>query len=548
MNMRVVYLLVRAFFSGTKPVRDFLDRIRVSRSRLLSVVTTLLISIVFLYFFVLLGVNYYAYQTLGLLLNVPYLGLFFASLIGFAFQVLSFLAGGSSLLYSGKDILLVGVLAVGNRELGTSRLIISYLLHAPLYWFITLPSLIVGLWIDGFSLLYLVGGLVFLLFGPLFALGFSVLLSMGLVHLTKGKNHKMVEELISMVALVSLILVLTSTLMGNLLEDSSGIAFNYEAMLQSYGPLIERLITLFPLFHLQAEMVHIVGSQLIFLSIGVLLTVFLVVLTGGTFRSNLSYVLSNQSVVKQRGFKRGVVLSSPRKALMRRELLIIRSESMFVFEVAGELGIPLLLLVLYAAMGVLDELAEVASTLVETGYLPQITYLILLLFANIGMVSSTSVSRQGKRFYLDKQYPLNAETYVQAKLALHLLLLYLPHVLYLVLACFLLSFPPVHLLWMIPLSFLSISSVASLHLAIDYHHPHLDWKVSQQAMKSNLNGLFGMIVSLTVVAVYGVMLLLPMVFDISLFIPVVGLFILSGAGLYGSYRLACSKAQALLCR
>ncbi len=170
----------------------------------------------FVYLGILLGVNYYSYQTLGLLLGYPYLGLVLAALLGFAFQLFYSLASGTSLLYGAKDILLVGSLAVRHTELGASRLLIAYLLQAPLYWFVTLPSLIVGLWIDGFSLVYLFGGLLFLLVGPLFALSLSVLFSMVLVRLTKGKNHKMAEELVSAVSLVLLILVLTVSLTRNL--------------------------------------------------------------------------------------------------------------------------------------------------------------------------------------------------------------------------------------------------------------------------------------------------------------------------------------------
>ncbi len=166
MNMRVVLLLVRAFFSGgTKPIKDFFERISTSRSRIVSILASFLIVLVFIYLGAILGVNYYSYQTLGLLLGYPYLGLVFAALLGFAFQLFYSLASGTSLLYGAKDILLVGSLAVRHTELGASRLLIAYFLQAPMYWFVTFPSLIVGLWIEGFSLVYLLGGLLFLLIG-----------------------------------------------------------------------------------------------------------------------------------------------------------------------------------------------------------------------------------------------------------------------------------------------------------------------------------------------------------------------------------------------
>jgi ABC-2 type transport system permease protein len=231
---------------------------------------------------------------------------------------------------------------------------------------------------------------------------------------------------------------------------------------------------------------------------------------------------------------------------MKRELLIIRSESMFVFEIVGELGIPVLLLVLYGFMGILDELAAVASQLIETGVFLQLVYLLLLLFANLSMISSTSVSRQGKRFDLDKQYPLEASTFVRAKLLFHLLLVFIPHAIYLAAAFLLLSLPLWHLLWMIPLSLLCIGMIACLQLAIDYHHPRLDWKVSQQAMKSNLNGLFGMLAAFMSLALFALILLLPMLIGLSMVLSVLLLFGLTGLGFSLSYRLALRGARVLL--
>lgn len=546
MNVRVVLLLVRAFFSGTKPVKDFFERISTSRSRIVSILASFLIVMVFIYLGVILGVNYYSYQTLGLFLGYPYLGLIFAALLGFAFQLFYSLAGGTSLLYGAKDILLVGPLAVRHSELGASRLLIAYLMQAPLYWFVTFPALVVGLWIDGFSLVYLFGGIFFLLIGPFFALSLSVLISMVLVRLTKGRNHKRAEELFSAVALMLLILMMTVSLARNMSEDGSLLAFNYEAMLQAYAPIIEKLMAMVPLFIMQAKMVTSLASLFGMLGLGLLLLIGLVLFVGSTYAANLSYVLSNQSGTRTRKAKHSLRSSSPQWALMKRELLIIRSESMFVFEIVGELGIPVLLLVLYGFMGILDELAAVASQLIETGVFLQLVYLLLLLFANLSMISSTSVSRQGKRFDLDKQYPLEASTFVRAKLLFHLLLVFIPHAIYLAAAFLLLSLPLWHLLWMIPLSLLCIGMIACLQLAIDYHHPRLDWKVSQQAMKSNLNGLFGMLAAFMSLALFALILLLPMLIGLSMVLSVLLLFGLTGLGFSLSYRLALRGARVLL--
>jgi ABC-2 type transport system permease protein len=88
--------------------------------------------------------------------------------------------------------------------------------------------------------------------------------------------------------------------------------------------------------------------------------------------------------------------------------------------------------------------------------------------------------------------------------------------------------------------------IACLQLAIDYHHPRLDWKVSQQAMKSNLNGLFGMLAAFMSLALFALILLLPMLIGLSMVLSVLLLFGLTGLGFSLSYRLALRGARVLL--
>jgi len=56
-------------------------------------------------------------------------------------------------------------------------------------------------------------------------------------------------------------------------------------------------------------------------------------------------------------------------------------------------------------------------------------------------------------------------------------------------------------LWMIPLGFFVVGSSACFGLAIDGRNPRLDWKLPQQAVKQNLNGLASMGISFGNIAV-----------------------------------------------
>ena len=181
-------------------------------------------------------------------------------------------------------------------------------------------------------------------------------------------------------------------------------------------------------------------------------------------------------------------------------------------------------------------------------FLPELLFLVLLMMASLGMLSSTSVSRQGKMFNLDRLYPLQAKHFVQAKLVLHLLLFGLPNLAYLIISLLALQLSLFHLGWMAPLSLLSLAVISTLHLALDYHHPNLDWTTAQQAMKSNLNGLLGMLIALAWVVVVAALLLLPHFLPIPSFLGWVLLALIGPLALLCSHRLAVGEASLALTR
>ena len=234
--------------------------------------------------------------------------------------------------------------------------------------------------------------------------------------------------------------------------------------------------------------------------------------------------------------------------LIVRELEVIKSQSVFMIELVGELLIPLILLGVYALTGVLGELEGMASLVAHSPYLPYGLVLGVLLLSGISMLSSTSVSRQGTLFALDKTLPLRPSDFVKAKLALHLLLVGTSTLIYLVLSVLFFKLSLLHLLWMVPLALLVVFSNAAFGLAIDYKRPLLNWSIPQQAMKSNMNGLLGMGASLGALIAEGIVLFVLVVVLSS---PALGiaLSILVAVGLcFLSWRLCTRHASTAFSR
>ena len=499
------------------------------------------------YFILLLGVNYYSYQLVGLLMGIPYLGVLFASIAGFFLVLFFSLSSVSTTLYQSKDLNMLRPLALDEKSLVLSRLVLVYLLHAPVYYLITLPALVVALWIDGFSLLYGVGCLLFILLGPILPLGVSAILSMLLIHLCKGRRFKTMQEMSSMILFVVLIVAMSAFMTRNM-GDSSLLDFNYEAMIASISPLVGRIEALFPLFVMQATMLFSLSSLIWYLIISTAVLCFIVWYIPKKYTTHLSFLLSNQQRHTTSAKKEVLKRRSSIKALLKREIVIIRTYSVFTFELVGELLIPLLLIVIYLATGVMDEIAVLLDTVQDLEYLPQLIFLLFLLVANFCMLSSTSVSRQGSLFVLDRLYPIDPKTFVQSKVILHLILVFIPNILYMSVAMYFMKQDMRMLLYYLPLSLCAIFSCANMHLAIDYKMPNLQWTLPQQAMKSNINGLLGMLSSLVLEVVLALVLIGSSLLGLPSFVgPLSAGFILIVVSPL-SYKVAVHQAKLALSR
>ncbi|MDD4038030.1 MAG: hypothetical protein PHF06_06540 [Sphaerochaeta sp.] len=551
MSWRTIYLLVKAYWLGNKPIASALERLsfqrKGSRSSLLSVVIGLMLLVMFVYFSLLLGLNYYSYQTLGLLIDQPLMGLFIASALSFFGLLLFSFTSIHDFLYTAKDILMVRTLKVGDASASLSRLILLYLHYAPLYWFLTLPALVVGSFIQGVSISYVLYSLLYLLFGPILPLCCSVLVALILIGASRGKRFRFLEEIAPMILLVLFIVGISASFTRNLGEDSL-LDFQYEAMLATVAPLLTSLLEKLPLFTLQAKQMFSFSSSLLMVAINGIFVLLTSIAVVRTYQANFSKLLSNQSTRSRRKRAYEFKANSQVSALLKRELVVIRSNSSFLFELVGELFIPVILIVVYMLTGVMDEMAVLADTLKDFPFFEQILFLIMLLVANLGMLSSTSVSRQGRMFVYDRLYPVSAAVYVQAKLLLHMCLVGFPNIIYLSLSLLFFGLSLYHLLWMIPLSLTLILLGATLHLSIDYHNPKLDWTLAQQAMKSNTNGLIGLALSFVLEVVVAAFLVLPVLLGLPFIYFAAILCALALLSLRYTYRLVVTQASQALAR
>ncbi len=514
MRISVVLLLIRTYLKGTKPIRALIERISFGKKKSVKMISgialTLLMGFSLAMFLFLMGINFYNYQMVGLMVGKPNVGV----LLGLAFGTISVLIFSApaaiNILHGAKDIERLRALAIGEGELALSRLIIFYLHFAPVYLFFVLPSLTIGMMTGGFSLFYLLSGILLLLFGPIIPILIATLLEIGVVHLTKGRRAQRSGELIYLVIMMAFVIGLTSQMGKN--ADMVG---DLQGLTHQLTPVIAKLVRILAPFTFQVYGLENPIFLLLWLALTLVFCYITFTIVSTTYSTSCSLLASSGYQTKKRR-RNNTHQSRPTLALMKRDWTILLSFSGFIFELGGELLIPLILIITYSAMGIMGDISSATKALAEFPLFEPVVVLVLLMFANMSLLSSTSVSRQGKLALNDRLYPLEPQIFVNAKLYLHVLLVGSANLLYLLAATLIFNFALARLGIYIVLSLLSIIGTSFFHLGIDYRNPLLEWTSAQQAMKRNPNGLIGILVSFLFVLWIGVFLVgLPYFFKLA---------------------------------
>lgn len=185
------------------------------------------------------------------------------------------------------------------------------------------------------------------------------------------------------------------------------------------------------------------------------------------------------------------------KALVIREKRIMFSNSSFSTELVLELVMPLFILLIYAVMGILGDMSkDIMSIPGIENYLYVALWGVIMMFYTFNLLSSTSVSREGKDFDLCKIYPINVKDRVNSKLVFHLIAT-LPFIEIFIIAIAIGAKAPALETILIAISMVPyIASISVIGLTIDFNNPHTAWERPQEAVKQNTNGLGAMGISI----------------------------------------------------
>ena len=226
----------------------------------------------------------------------------------------------------------------------------------------------------------------------------------------------------------------------------------------------------------------------------------------------------------------------PFAALLWREYVLLVRTPMFLLNgVMPLLLLPVLLVGPTLAGGGFNRLREVLRTEPVLGaFLPAIGAGIALFIAMSGAVTNTAVSREGRRFWISRLLPVDPGLQVAAKIGLGVLHSLLGVLMVAAVMLIWLRAPLTAVLLMLVAALTASGLVQGALLLIDLIRPYLNWTDPQQAMKGNLNVVFGLLLVLVILLLlagvaFGLFLLSP-----RLIMP--GLVLVTGLGAWGIYQ------------
>lgn len=277
------------------------------------------------------------------------------------------------------------------------------------------------------------------------------------------------------------------------------------------------------------------GNLLLFLAVCVLLFLLLLWLSNRVFYKAL---LAGQEVTRRKKRLTGERLhqqyrkaSSPVPAIMKREWkLLFRTPIYALNGLTGSFMGPIIVLIMFLAKGSGEDVQQLFDVINKPEAAPYVLLggLGLMLFtAGMNLVASTSLSREGKTFWITKLIPVSAKQQVTAKLLISYIISAIGVIITGIIMWAFIKVSPVWVISIILVGLLGAVPMVAVNLLLDVFHPKLVWNSEQEAMKQNMNGGVGMLLSLIVLLILGALTFVLLVLQLPVWIVLTALSVLS---------------------
>ena len=151
----------------------------------------------------------------------------------------------------------------------------------------------------------------------------------------------------------------------------------------------------------------------------------------------------------------------------------------------------------------------------------------MMFTSGMNLVASTSLSREGRTIWITKMIPVSARQQVNSKLIVSMLASALGIV---TTGIIMVVFFKLPILWVLGAAIVGlIASVpmVALSLLLDVFHPKLIWNSEQEAMKQNMNGGLGMLLSILILLILGAVAVIMLLAGLSVVLIMIAVSVVS---------------------
>lgn len=189
----------------------------------------------------------------------------------------------------------------------------------------------------------------------------------------------------------------------------------------------------------------------------------------------------------------------PALAILRREWKVFMRTPVYVLNgLVGVLFAPVILFVMLVANGQLREVQGFLQDPAVQGWIALVVAGFVMVLTAMNTVAATAVSREGRYFWLSQLIPVAPGEQLQGKLLHAGVLAAIAAVVTFIFGLALGIGSWSTLLIGAAIGLIGSWPVVEAGLAIDLLRPNLKWTDPQQAMKGNINGLFGMLAGVVI--------------------------------------------------
>jgi len=184
--------------------------------------------------------------------------------------------------------------------------------------------------------------------------------------------------------------------------------------------------------------------------------------------------------------------------------ILLRTPTYFMNSVMTNLLAPLLVLLpfyIQSHNGVVMPWNSLTKNPSGQGTLMAIIVAIILFIVGSNAMTATSISREGKEFYISRFIPLSFQGQVNAKMFSAYVFGIIGTILMVLAATLLIPFSPALVAILIGVGMVGIIPVIEVGMLLDILRPKLEWENEQQAFKQNLNVMFSMLFSMLIAGI-----------------------------------------------